>query len=268
MIDLHQDEVSYTVPPNAPILAQAGVQMATGVASAYAALPLKTDGTNASRIRLACTVACRFRMGLPIEALAVDAAAGTGYSINDLITLAGGISLSPMVLKVTHTKVVSATIATAGTGGTPGAAVVTGTTGTGTKFQANVTISAGGIISAVNSIALAGDYTADMTDHTAEPVTGAALVGAQLNAVMGVLTVAVNNAGDYSVDPANPVAQALSTGAGVGATFTVTFATAATATDALLMPGPGEILDAQGFDHVAAIRVAADGSLDIRALDN
>src|SRR6185312_9320941 len=84
---------------------------------------------------------------------------------------------------VTHHFVESATIANAGTGGTNGAAVVTGTTGTGTKFQANVTI-AGGVIASVDSIAVEGDYTVAPTTPAAEPVTGGNLTGATLNLVL------------------------------------------------------------------------------------
>lgn len=92
--------------------------------------------------------------------------------------------------------VANPTIAAAGSGGTNGAAVVTGTTGTGTKFQANVTI-AGGAITAVNSVAVAGAYTAMPTTLAAEPVTGAGLTGATLNlsAAMGVVSYTVGTPG-------------------------------------------------------------------------
>lgn len=76
-------------------------------------------------------------------------------------------------------SVLSAVVNNAGSGGTNGTATVTGTTGTGTKFQANVTIS-GGSISAVNSITTAGNYTALPTNPSAEPVTGGGLTGATL----------------------------------------------------------------------------------------
>lgn len=78
-------------------------------------------------------------------------------------------------------EVYDATITTGGTGGTNGVSrTVTGTTGTGTKFQASVVIS-GGAITVVNSITVAGIYTKPPTDESAEPVTDAALTGATLN---------------------------------------------------------------------------------------
>jgi len=96
--------------------------------------------------------------------------------------------------QITNTQVVSATIAAAGTGGTNGTQTVTGTTGTGTPFQASVTVS-GGAITAVLSISVAGNYTANPTNIASEPVTGASLSGAALDVVMGALTVVPNTYG-------------------------------------------------------------------------
>ena len=92
--------------------------------------------------------------------------------------------------------VANPTIAAGGTGGTTGTQTVTGTTGTGTKFQASVTI-AGGAITAVLSILVAGAYTALPTSLAAEPVTGASLTGATLNlsAAFGVVSYTVGSAG-------------------------------------------------------------------------
>lgn len=153
------------------------------------------------------------------------AQSGAGsYAPGDTVTLAGGsapLGFSAGILNVTHTQVVSATVAAGGSGGTPGTQTVTGTTGTGTKFQASVTVSGGGAVTAVLSITVAGDYTVNPTVLTAEPVTGASLTGAELNVKMGVLTATRNTAGVYSVVPSNPVAQASTTGSGTGATFNV-----------------------------------------------
>ena len=148
-------------------------------------------------------------------------AAGTGYVPADTITTTGGTFSAAGVLTVATTKVVSATVAAGGTGGTPGTATVTGTTGTGTKFQANVTISGGGAITAVNSITVAGSYTANPTTLTAEPVTGASLSGATLNVVMGVATTTVSTPGSYTVNAA-ALTQGATSGTGTGATFNTT----------------------------------------------
>lgn len=188
-------------------------------------------------------------------------AAGTDYVPNDTILTAGGTASPHSTLTVTNTKVVSATVAAGGSGGTNGTQTVTGTTGTGTKFQASVTVS-GNAITAVLSITVAGNYTVNPTSITNEPVTGASLTGAQLSVVMGVLTAGITTAGSYTVNsatftqtstsgsgtgatfntvvygvntvtvgtagaytapPTNPVSQGTSSGSGIGATFTATF---------------------------------------------
>lgn len=195
-------------------------------------------------------------------------APGTGYAPGDHITLAGGAQTSPAIMNVTATQVVSASVAAGGTGGTNGTATVTGTTGTGTKFQANVTIS-GNAITAVNSLTLPGAYTVSPTNLNAEPVTGGGLTGATLKIAMGVQavsvfaggvftanppglsftqasttgsgtgatfafgifginTLSISNPGAYTVAPSSPASQVSTTGGGLGVTFTITCGSAAT----------------------------------------
>lgn len=52
-----------------------------------------------------------------------------------------------------------------------GSGVVTGTTGTGTFFTANVSVS-GGVVTAVNSLVVSGSYTVLPTNLNSEPVAG------------------------------------------------------------------------------------------------
>jgi hypothetical protein len=194
-------------------------------------------------------------------------APGTVYIPGQTIVPAGGTQSTPAQLTITETQVVSATVHSAGSGGTNGTQTVTGTTGTGTKFTALVTVSGGGI-AAVLSITLGGAYTANPSSLTDEPVTGASLSGAALSVVMGCYAVSVTGggiftanpvgatftqtstsgfgtgatfalavmapyavtfvtAGTYSALPANPVAQASTTGLGFGATFDVSWTAAA-----------------------------------------
>ena len=146
-------------------------------------------------------------------------AAGTGvYTPGDIIQLAGGVALRPARVIVASTKVVSATVAAGGSGGTPGTQTVTGTTGTGTKFQASVTVSGGGAVTAVLSITVAGAYTVNPSAPSAEPVTGASLTGAQLNLQLGVLTVTVSDGGRFTTT-ATSFTQSGTDGDGLGATF-------------------------------------------------
>lgn len=160
-------------------------------------------------------------------------AAGTGYAPGDVSTLSGGTFTTAGTIGIVATQVISATVAAGGGSCANGASqTVTGTTGTGTKFQALVTVSGNAII-AVNSISVAGVYTVNPTVLTAEPVTGVSCSGSQLSVVMGALVGIVQQGGVYSAAPAFASAgpppswtlsEASSTGLGTGATWNVAFA--------------------------------------------
>jgi hypothetical protein len=148
-----------------------------------------------------------------------SATPGSGYVPADTITLTGGTQTTPALLTVATTQVASATINAGGSGGTDGTQTVTGTTGTGTKFQASVTV-AGGVVTAVLGITISGSYTANPTDITQEPVTGASLTGAKLALTVGVRNVTVTTPGVFTVNPTgNTFAQNSTSGGGTGATF-------------------------------------------------
>jgi hypothetical protein len=148
-----------------------------------------------------------------------NATGGSVYAPGDTVTLSGGTQAAIAQITVLTTQVVGATINTAGTGGTNGSQTVTGTTGTGTKFQANVTI-AGNAITAINSITVPGNYTVNPTVPTNCPVTGASLVGASLSLDIGILTFSVTAPGQFTANAAGGVfTQGSTSGAGVGATF-------------------------------------------------
>lgn len=145
------------------------------------------------------------------------------YAPAEVVTLAGGTQTSRTQLKIETTEVESATIGAAGSGGTPGTQTVVGTTGEGTPFQASVTVSGGGVITAVLSITVKGAYTANPDVLALEPVTGGGLTGAALNLIMGVASASIKIGGLYTVPPTNPVAQLSSTGIGTGATFAMDY---------------------------------------------
>lgn len=119
--------------------------------------------------------------------------AGLGYQTIPTVAYATKGSGASATATAVMGVVANPTIAAAGTGGTTGTQTVTGTTGTGTKFQASVTVSGGGI-TAVLSVTVQGAYTAMPSTLSAEPVTGASLSGAQLNlsACMGVVSYTVS----------------------------------------------------------------------------
>ena len=149
-------------------------------------------------------------------------AAGTGAVPASTLTCSGGTATTACQVIVFSTQVVSATVAASGSGCANGTQTVTGTTGvSGTTavayFTASVNVS-GNAITAVNSITTGGTYYVNPTTLTAEPVTGASCVGAQLSVVMGALTGAVTVAGNYTAVPSNPVGFT-GTGSGIQATF-------------------------------------------------
>lgn len=160
---------------------------------------------------------------MKVVAVSSVVAAGTGYAPGDTIAIAGGTAAPPAVLAVTHTKVVAAAIVSGGSGGTDGTQTVTGTTGTGTRFQASVTVSDGAITDIV-SITTAGDYTANPANIGSEHVTGAGLSGAALSVTLGVLTAAITTAGGYSAMPSyHPAIQGSTSGSGTGAAFVLSW---------------------------------------------
>lgn len=143
---------------------------------------------------------------------------GEDYAAGDTIALTGGTQTTLAELTVVTTKVIEATISNAGAGGTPGPAVVTGTTGTGTAFQAIVTIDGTGVIISVDSISVAGSYT--VNPGSPEPVTGGGLAGAELAIVLGIEAISVSNAGVFTANPSGlTFSQASTSGSGTGATF-------------------------------------------------
>ena len=147
------------------------------------------------------------------------------YVPGDVVTVQGGTFATAAVLKVVSTNV-TATSIVAGGSGVNGACRVQGTTGGGTLFQQDVTIS-GGTITALGSLYTAGHYFTKPTNLAVEPITNAPgynclASGATLALTMGVEQVQVQTKGDY--DPVAIPADPFTTTAGsisgaTGATF-------------------------------------------------
>lgn len=177
---------------------------------------------------------------IPTVALATPASGAKNTGTGATATAVMGVVANP-------------TIAAGGSGGTSGTQTVTGTTGTGTKFQASVTI-AGGAITAILSVSVAGAYTAMPSTLTAEPVTGASLTGATLNlsAAMGVVSYTVGAGG--SNYPVSSVTANLTGGTPVTAAVpgAVTVTPAAGASAALdvasLLPAAYSVQATPAFD--------------------
>ena len=112
----------------------------------------------------------------------------SSYAPGDTITLNDGASTTHGVLTVNQTRVISATIGSAGTfTGTTGTANVTGTTGNGQKFVASCTLTNGSGITAVLSISTPGSYISNPTVLTAEPVTAEIFRGLPLTLLWGLI---------------------------------------------------------------------------------
>lgn len=131
-----------------------------------------------------------------INAVQGDLGNPTGGTIQTLAGYMGASSIS-----ITDTQVVSASGAVNGSGCTNGTYPVAGTTGTGNKFTASITVTSN--VPTVNSITSGGDYTANPTTIASEPVTGVAGCSVQpnLNVVMGALQLLIIQAGSYSSVP-------------------------------------------------------------------
>lgn len=152
---------------------------------------------------------------MQLETVTIEEA-GEGYEIDDVLTVEGGTGTAA-TLTVTHLEVVGTPVIVAGgTGGTPGAVTITGTTGTGTKFEATGTINGSGVLEGALTLTVGGDYTVAPTDIAEEPVTGGGLSDATVEIVMGVKTVALTTAGSYS---ALPGATGITTTGGAGTGF-------------------------------------------------
>ena len=163
---------------------------------------------------------------------------GSGVAINDTFNPVGGTlqvagpygngtTTAGVASKwtVTNLQVVSAVVNAGGTSGTPGAVTVTGTTGTGTKWQGTATISAGGALTGPIVITVNGNYTATPT-IAGDTVSGGSLSGATVTLIMGAVgTMTVTTAGGYVTAPtltACPLTGA-GTGTGTGVTATLVY---------------------------------------------
>ena len=183
-----------------------------------------TGYTDAHHVTVSFTAALATPWSSAIGGVVAMAQSGVGsYAPNDTLTVSGGTASAAQTFTVTDTQATAATVATGGTGGTGTSCTVIGTTGTAatglTYFQATGTIS-GGALTGPLTISVPGDYTANPTTLTAEPVTGCGLTGATVSVAMGVLLVKPTNIGVYTALPINPVATTDS-GAGTGATLTL-----------------------------------------------
>ena len=157
---------------------------------------------------------------------AVAEAPGIGYAPGDTILLGGGVYAYPATVEVYTTQVVAIELVAGGDALAPysGPATITGTTGTGTPFTANVTMLAYGStahVVSIDSIVSGGNYTANPANLASEPVvcsfpsTGV-IVAVKMGASEAIATVG----GSYAENPLwNIFNQRSTSGVGTDATF-------------------------------------------------
>ncbi len=199
-----------------------------GALSGNLALTTTISGVNSSTsVNLAATPTNSSGIGYVTGISAVGGTPTGTYAPGDTVTFAGGTFTTAASIAVRSTQVSTVTVNNGGSGGTFSPCYITGTTGSGVLFVQKVSLTSGVITGIVGSPLNNGYYTTNPTSLTAEPVTGAAgstgcnVTGATMTLQMSPATVALANAGAYSVLPSTPASQnGNSTSGGSGATYT------------------------------------------------
>ena len=164
-----------------------------------------------------------------LKAVSVSSVAtpGTGYAINDTITLAGG-TLQPggpgaaSVLTVSKAQLVGLAINAAGSGYAVNDTItLSGGTSTTAAIVTVTSVNSGAITGF--SITTAGVYSAEASTFTQGSTTGSGTGATFKTAAWGVQAVTISTAGAYTAAPANAAAQGSTSGSGTGATFNLSY---------------------------------------------
>ncbi len=156
--------------------------------------------------------------GTALNSLVLNAA-GTVYAPTDTITLSNGVTHP--VITVNTVKLVTATIHLAGGGTGYGSATtfnVTVVGGVGTAAVVNVTSSAIGVVTIINSITTVGSYTTLPATLSGNMVTGGTGTGLSLDLTFGINTFSLTTPGTFTTE-VTTFTQVSSSGSGTGATF-------------------------------------------------
>jgi len=148
--------------------------------------------------------------------------AGTGYLVNDLLTVTGGTFSTASTLTVTAVQAATAVIDAAGTGYAVGDTLTfSGSNYTTPVILTVATVTSGAITSF--TITQAGQYkgvTPPTTNVSPTSFVSTSGSGATVNFTWGAGTLTVANKGNYTVFPTNPAT--VTGGSGTGATVTLT----------------------------------------------
>lgn len=153
---------------------------------------------------------------------AIVSAAGTGYAVNDNVTVTGGTASTATGLTVASIKVVSGAVDTAGTGYNVNDTLTFSGAGYTTPAILRVTSIDGSNGITGLTVIQAGQFTGVTAPTNAVTPTSTSGGGstAAVDLTWGINTVSVSIPGDYSVYPTNPVS--VTGGSGTSATFTLT----------------------------------------------
>lgn len=165
---------------------------------------------------------------------------GTGYLVNDPLTVVGGTNTVPTVLTVTTVQAVSAAINYGGMNYANTNTLTFGTVGADWVVPLILTVrsNSGGLITEVE-ITQPGQYkgATPPTTAVAQTTTNGSGTGATFNFVWGVDTVTVSTPGNYTVYPNPAVNVAVTGGNGNGATFNLTSGFLSSDSFAITLPG-------------------------------
>lgn len=155
---------------------------------------------------------------------------GTGYTAIPTATIAGGGGTGGTA--TVSLKAVAVTIAAGGTGyGASQTFTASVVGGTGTATQVSVTSNGSGVVTTVNSISVAGNYTV-LPTLSGVATTGGAGTGLTLNLVMGVSALTRTAAGSgYTALPTVTISGGGGTGGTATATLTATTVASITITN-------------------------------------
>lgn len=176
------------------------------------------------------------------------------YAPSDTITLDLGTTSTPAVVTVDTTTTANFSswkVVNGGAATIPGDVDLTGTTGTGTPFQADGIVGGTSLKTIVGAFAQ-GFYSVNPTDPNNEPVTCPSVTGAVLAIILAPNTVTLTQPGIFLKAPTNPVNQLSTSGKGVGAQFNVTYSKTAAQVIQVALPFTGAVAAAyqDGFGVV------------------
>ena len=152
-----------------------------------------------------------------------NAGVTTSYSPGDTVTLAGGTRSQPAIVTVAATTLLSTVLTGGGSGYAAGDTLTLAGGSATVPASLTVTAVSGGAITAF-SLADGGQYSANAAAFTQAATSGTGSGATFGTPLFGAGALSVDVAGSYSATPADPAAQAATSGSGAGLSVTCTWA--------------------------------------------